>query len=47
MPVAEYEEWLNRAGIPVADKAQRDKAEAELCRPMERWEFDKHLNKRA
>eukprot|EP00662_Eupelagonemidae_sp_cell21_P012137 gene12137-biopygen76423 len=47
VPFAEYEEWLDRAGIPVADEAQLAKAERELCRPLERWEFDKHLNKRA
>eukprot|EP00660_Eupelagonema_oceanica_P000853 gene853-15523_t len=46
-PAAEYEEWLERAQIPVADEHARRRATAILLRPLERAEFDKYMNKRA
>eukprot|EP00665_Eupelagonemidae_sp_cell47_P011007 gene11007-biopygen9401 len=42
-----YEQWLDRAKIPIASASSAAKAEQLLSRPIERLEFDKHLNKKA
>eukprot|EP00662_Eupelagonemidae_sp_cell21_P057395 gene57395-biopygen88786 len=42
-----YRSWLERADMPVADDALRASAKDVLLRPLERAEFDRHINKRA
>eukprot|EP00660_Eupelagonema_oceanica_P008413 gene8413-8159_t len=46
-PFSKYEQWLDRAGIPVAGETERREAAGLLLRPLERAEFDRHLNKKA